>query len=132
MLPSMIRALWPGCSAPCFQAWLQDWLGAAGPGPLLQPVLPRGHNFFAGREALQNDGLIIILLTDPDVAHFGFVAIADDEGVEAVRSVLDGILRYDGHVLQCLHQQSGRDRQPGPQDVVVVLEGRFMLMVPLA
>ena len=56
---------------------------------------PATTTFWPGDKTLQDDRLPIAFLTDLDCLHLGFVVVADDEGVEAARSALDRILRYD-------------------------------------
>jgi hypothetical protein len=59
---------------------------------LLHSVLTCDYDFFAGRQALQDDCLSIVVRTNLDAAHRSLVVIAYDEGVEPARSMLDRVL----------------------------------------
>jgi hypothetical protein len=94
---------------------------------LLQSVLTRCDHVLAGRQTLCDDRSSIAFVTDHDIARFNLVLAADDEGIESVRSALDGAVGYDRDLLQRVDQQVRRARQAGPQGVVAIVEARLHL-----
>ena len=60
-----------------------------------------------------------------DGLDIGFVVVADDESIEPVRTALDRVIGNCCNLLECIDQQAGRHREAGPQNIILVREGRL-------
>ena len=122
--PFMARAPWAENCRPLSGARRRR-LGRLHQRADLESILSGHHDPLAGRQALLDDRLAVAALADLDVLDADLVVVADDEGIEPVRSALNRVIGNHDRVLQRVDQQAGRHREARPQHIVLVLEDRL-------